>query len=952
MTNAARGFVNFSRFLFFWASVFFAIPLLAQAPAVTLIRDTVYKSDGSLASGSVVITWPSFISADRKPVFGGSKTISLNNGALSVSLVPTSGATPSGVSYDVKYFQSGGVSYQETWVVPSSSDPVSLSQVRTAAAPSSNTQVNASQVAGTAVVEFPTVTQTIVSPATAGVVPLRLKGNSTANANLLEIYDSQATPQLQGRFDPSGALVLSKAPTLSSLTQGSVLYSGSAGLLSEDNTNFFWDGTAKSLHVGPRSGLDSIIGSYIGIGVHNFASLNPSSSGTNSQNILQSVVQDNGTNPIVAVNGVAERTYAGAGSTSGATGVEGDVFAEGTGNVAGITGLSSYTEVDSGAVETAVGLNEQGIHVYGGSVTDSIGTFVRSNSNAGGSITNNYGLKIENQAGIGTNNWAIKTGTGQVEFGDRVLARNINSTRFADQFAGANPGAQIDAAIADAGTAPAVVVAPSSMDGGAPASIPNNVLLVDHRQKSDVLSASPSNLDRVAHTLLQSQLGEFDTRNLSGTVSLTNGSTAVTGSGTAFLAELGNGHFGAVLRLATDAPACWAKILSVSDDTHATLTSNYSCTGGSGIAVAPLTHFPLVIRQTATGGTPNTEEVGESVGLTVICDRTGGSRSLFCSNNNISFNSKSRQANVQENDVSNKSGSDWSEGGETINGELNHNTALLLNSSGTNRAEAGLFVFSTAGSEFQRGVSMDRSWHSKGIYSHAENSAGVHLYLVPAADNSSPAIQLRNASDATTTASINNDGGAFFGQSVGIGLAAPLELLHVKDPTGTASARIAIQSGNGREWAIVSGNAAASSRFDIRDMSIAANRLSIDANGNVGVSTANPATTLDVSGAIRSTLTTVAYSATPTFDASLGNSFKLTLTGNVTGSTISNGHAGETIIFLLCQDGTGAKSMTWPANMKLAGGAFKITVAPNKCDTLTALSDGSNWYELSRSTNQ
>src|SRR4051812_48593051 len=92
----------------------------AQTPATTTVRDTVYKSDGSLASGSVVISWQSFISADNKPVFGGTKTVALNAGALAVALVPTAGATPTGVSYDVKYFQSGGVSFQETWIVPTS----------------------------------------------------------------------------------------------------------------------------------------------------------------------------------------------------------------------------------------------------------------------------------------------------------------------------------------------------------------------------------------------------------------------------------------------------------------------------------------------------------------------------------------------------------------------------------------------------------------------------------------------------------------------------------------------------------------------------------------------------------------------------------------------------------------------------------------------------------------
>lgn len=38
--------------------------------------------------------------------------------------------------------------------------------------------------------------------------------------------------------------------TLSGLTQGSVLFAGAAGVISQDNTNFYWDDTAKNLKIG------------------------------------------------------------------------------------------------------------------------------------------------------------------------------------------------------------------------------------------------------------------------------------------------------------------------------------------------------------------------------------------------------------------------------------------------------------------------------------------------------------------------------------------------------------------------------------------------------------------------------------------------------------------------------------------------------------------------------
>src|SRR5712671_3724479 len=62
-------------------------------------------------------------------------------------------------------------------------------------------------------------------------------------------------------------------------------------------------------------------------------------------------------------------------------------------------------------------------------------------------------------------------------------------------------------------------------------------------------------------------------------------------------------------------------------------------------------------------------------------------------------------------------------------------------------------------------------------------------------------------------------------------------------------------------------------------------------------------------------LTTATFSATPTFDASTAASFKLTLTGNVTSSTLSNAVAGEPISFEICQDGTGGRTFVAPTNV-------------------------------------
>lgn len=64
----------------------------------------------------------------------------------------------------------------------------------------------------------------------------------------------------------------------------------------------------------------------------------------------------------------------------------------------------------------------------------------------------------------------------------------------------------------------------------------------------------------------------------------------------------------------------------------------------------------------------------------------------------------------------------------------------------------------------------------------------------------------------------------------------------------------------------------------------------------------------DLPGAVN----TVSFSATPTFDLSLGGVQTITLTGNVTSSSISNGVAGKHYVFIVCQDGTGGRTLVWP----------------------------------------
>ncbi|OPX46390.1 hypothetical protein CLHUN_02060 [Ruminiclostridium hungatei] len=75
-------------------------------------------------------------------------------------------------------------------------------------------------------------------------------------------------------------------------------------------------------------------------------------------------------------------------------------------------------------------------------------------------------------------------------------------------------------------------------------------------------------------------IGDGGPTNLSGTITFTNGSTAVTGSGTSFSSQITVGDF-----IGLTADGAIAQVQSVSSNTSITLSAPYSKSGGSGVAV-------------------------------------------------------------------------------------------------------------------------------------------------------------------------------------------------------------------------------------------------------------------------------------------------------------------------------------------------------------------------------
>lgn len=85
-------------------------------------------------------------------------------------------------------------------------------------------------------------------------------------------------------------------------------------------------------------------------------------------------------------------------------------------------------------------------------------------------------------------------------------------------------------------------------------------------------------------------------------------------------------------------------------------------------------------------------------------------------------------------------------------------------------------------------------------------------------------------------------------------------------------------------------------------------------------------------------LVVVPYAATQIFDASLGDTFQTTLTGNVTASTLINLSPNQKLTFLVIEDGTGGRTFSPPSNLPM--GSIGTGAAACNAQTFTVLADG------------
>jgi hypothetical protein len=120
---------------------------------------------------------------------------------------------------------------------------------------------------------------------------------------------------------------------------------------------------------------------------------------------------------VIGLAGVANNVTANVVDT-----LEGAFFSA-TGNatteVSGMNGSGTFT--GAGSVAAVRGVNGTATNGAAGTVVDAVVFDADAIVNSGGgSITNAYGLRVGN-INTATNNWAIKTGAGKVQFGDQLV---------------------------------------------------------------------------------------------------------------------------------------------------------------------------------------------------------------------------------------------------------------------------------------------------------------------------------------------------------------------------------------------------------------------------------------------------------------------------------------------------------------------------------------------------
>jgi hypothetical protein len=113
-----------------WIAMLVAPAAGGQSLTMTSVQGTVYLANGVPASGTLVVSWPAFSTANNQAVAAGSLNVAIGaDGFVSVNLAPNLEATPAGLFYTAVYHLSDGTVSTEYWVVPGAAQ-AAIAQVR------------------------------------------------------------------------------------------------------------------------------------------------------------------------------------------------------------------------------------------------------------------------------------------------------------------------------------------------------------------------------------------------------------------------------------------------------------------------------------------------------------------------------------------------------------------------------------------------------------------------------------------------------------------------------------------------------------------------------------------------------------------------------------------------------------------------------------------------------
>lgn len=99
------------------------------APPLTTVQDKLYKADGSLFEGILMINWKSFEGPDTSNIPTNSLSTQVVRGNLVIRLVPTT-TSPTPAYYSVRYVSEGSIQFSEVWSVPPTTRPLRVRDVR------------------------------------------------------------------------------------------------------------------------------------------------------------------------------------------------------------------------------------------------------------------------------------------------------------------------------------------------------------------------------------------------------------------------------------------------------------------------------------------------------------------------------------------------------------------------------------------------------------------------------------------------------------------------------------------------------------------------------------------------------------------------------------------------------------------------------------------------------